>query len=208
MKVDAVIFDVDGTLWDSTDVVAGAWNKATAEAGVEREPLTGDILKTVFGKPMNVIADELFPDATQEKKDYLLKICCGYEHAALEEYEEDLLFPGVREVFEKLSEKCKVYVVSNCQSGYIELFLKKNNLGAYVTDTECYGDTLLSKGENIKLIMERNNIQNAFYVGDTMGDFNATKVAGIPFVYVKYGFAKVEGAWKEVDDIREVLDLV
>ena len=77
-----------------------------------------------------------------------------------------------------------------------------------MTDIECYGNTLLSKGENIKLVIERNGIQNGFYVGDTMGDFNAAKFAEIPFVYVKYGFAKVEGAWKEVDDIREVLELV
>ena len=114
----------------------------------------------------------------------------------------------IDELVEKLSKECKVYVVSNCQCGYIELFLEKNNLEQYVTDIECYGNTLLSKGENIKLVIERNHIQNAFYVGDTLGDFNASKFAEIPFVYAKYGFAKVEGAWKEVDDIREVLDLV
>ena len=208
MKLDAVIFDVDGTLWDSTDVVAGAWNQAVKEAGVEREPLTGAILKTVFGKSMDKIADELFPNATREAKDQILDTCCHYEHEALMEYEGNLLFPGVKEVFEEVSKKCKVCVVSNCQSGYIELFLKVNGLEQYVTDTECYGDTLLSKGENIKLIMDRNQIQNTFYVGDTSGDFNATKEAGIPFVFVKYGFGKVEGAWKEIDDIREVLKFI
>lgn len=208
MKIDAVIFDVDGTLWDSTDVVASAWNQATKEAGVEREPLTGDILKTVFGKPMNKIADELFPDATQEARDMILKTCCHYEHEALLNYKGSLLFPGVKELFEELSKKCKVYVVSNCQSGYIELFLKLNGMEEYVTDTECYGDTLLSKGQNIKLIMERNQIQNTFYVGDTIGDFNATKEAEVPFVFAKYGFGKVEGAWQEIDDIREVLNLI
>lgn len=208
MKYDAVIFDVDGTLWDSTDVVASAWNCAMDELGVKRDPITGDVLKKEFGKPMNIIVDNLFPMADQDTKDEILRRACMYEHELLIDHKESLLFPGVREVFETLSKQCKVYVVSNCQCGYIELFLKKNNLEQYVTDIECYGNTLLSKGENIKLVMERNNIQNTFYVGDTMGDFNASKFAGIPFVYAKYGFAKVEGAWKEVDDIREVLELV
>lgn len=208
MKYDAVIFDVDGTLWDSTDVVASAWNQAMEELGVVREPITGDILKTEFGKPMNIIVDNLFPMADQETKDEILRRACIYEHELLINHKENLMFPGVREVFEKLSKECKVYVVSNCQCGYIELFLEKNNLEQYVTDIECYGNTLLSKGENIKLVIERNYIQNAFYVGDTLGDFNASKFAEIPFVYAKYGFAKVEGAWKEIDDIREVLDLV
>ena len=119
-----------------------------------------------------------------------------------------MLYPRVTEVFEELSKKCKVGVVSNCQSGYIELFLKKNNLEHCVIDTECYGNTLLSKGENIKLLMKRNEIKNAIYVGDTIGDYNATVDAGIPFVFVKYGFGKVENPYKAIDDIREVLELV
>ena len=86
--------------------------------------------------------------------------------------------------------------------------MEKNGFKDYVTDIECFGDTLLSKGENIKLVIERNGFENAIYVGDTIGDYNATVFAGIPFVFVKYGFGKVEGAWKEVDDIREVLELV
>lgn len=27
LLIDSIIFDVDGTLWDSTDVVADAWNQ-------------------------------------------------------------------------------------------------------------------------------------------------------------------------------------
>ena len=209
MKIDAVIFDVDGTLWDTTDLVAEAWNHAVADFGIVREePITGDTLKKEFGKPMDIIMDNLFPEETKETREKLLVNCCHYEHEILENCKEDILYPGVKEVFEAIAKDRKVCIVSNCQSGYIELFMEKNGVGHLVTDTECFGDTLLSKGENIKLVLERNGFENAIYVGDTIGDYNATVHAEIPFVFVKYGFGKVEGAWKEVERISDVLDLL
>lgn len=209
MKIDAVIFDVDGTLWDTTDIAATAMNKAAAEFGIQDiEPFTGDILKREFGKPMNIIMDNLFPKEEESMKADVLKLYCEYLHEILKNAPKEILYPGVLEGFEALSKKCKVGVVSNCQSGYIELFLKRYGLEQYVVDTECYGDTLLSKGENIKLLMERNNIQNALYVGDTIGDYKAAVFAGTPFVFARYGFGKVENPYKAIDDIREVLELV
>lgn len=204
MRIDAIIFDVDGTLWDTTDVVAKAWNVAVQEAGIESEAITGDRLKKEFGKPMNVIADDLFPEA----KEHVMDLCCEYEHDFLEKCEENLLYPNVRDVIAELSKEHKIGIVSNCQSGYIELFLKKNNLEEYVTDIECFGNTLKSKGENIKAVIERNHFENSIYVGDTQGDYNATVAAGVPFVFAKYGFGNVDGEYEEIEEMSELLEFV
>ncbi len=202
-----IILDVDGTLWDTTEVVAGGWNQAIREVGGTAAVVTSDVLKREFGKPMDVIADNLFYDASSRQRALLLELCCRYEHDAIEENTDNLLFPGVKETIVNLSGKCSLFIVSNCQSGYIELFMKKVGIEAYITDYECFGDTGKSKGENIRLVMERNNLSDAVYVGDTQGDYEATLFAGIPFIFAKYGFGQAQGCYAAIDAFHELLDL-
>ena len=202
-----IIFDVDGTLWDSTEVVSLAWNKAIAEVGGTKAVVNAAILKREFGKTMKVIADDLFPDANETTKALLMKKCCDYEHEALEENEAELLYPAVVETIKELAQQHRLFIVSNCQSGYIELFMKKNGVEAYIEDWECFGDTGKVKGENIRLLMERNKLVEAVYVGDTQGDYEATQLAGVPFIFARYGFGKVENATQEIACFEELKEL-
>ncbi|HWR41074.1 MAG TPA: HAD family hydrolase [Patescibacteria group bacterium] len=204
--IRSIIFDVDGTLWDSTEVVAQAWNKAIAEVGGTAAVVTAADLKKLFGKTMKVIADELFPDVDERKKELLMGKCCWYEHVALEKNTANLLFPAVVETIKKLSLKYHLYIVSNCQAGYIELFMKKAGIEPYIRDWECFGNTGKGKGENILLLMKRNKITDAVYVGDTQGDYEATQLARIPFVFAGYGFGHVENCKKSISSITELLD--
>lgn len=76
-------------------------------------------------------------------------------------------------------------------------------------DYECNGNTGLSKGENIELIININNIKNAVYVGDTISDREACKYAKIPFIYASYGFGKVtEYDYKlnSIEDLKKVFN--
>lgn len=201
-----IIFDVDGTLWDTTEVVAKAWNKAISEVGGTAAVVSAAVLKKEFGKTMKVIADDLFYDADEKTKDLLMEKCCEYEHKALEENTDNLLFPDVVETIKKLSEKYRLFIVSNCQVGYIELFMKKAGVEPFIKDWECFGNTGKVKGDSIKLLVERNNLTDAVYVGDTQGDYEATQIAQIPFIFAKYGFGHVENC-REISGIKELLDL-
>lgn len=136
-----------------------------------------------------------------------MKQCCKYEHSTLIENTDNLLFPDVKETIIKLSEKYPLFIVSNCQSGYIELFMKKAGIEKYITDYECFGNTGKGKGENIKLVIERNYLDDVVYVGDTQGDYQATVFAKIPFVFAKYGFGNVENCYLAINDIKELLNL-
>ena len=202
-----IIFDVDGTLWDSTEVVAQAWNKAIAEVGGTKTVVNAAVLKREFGKTMKVIADNLFPDANEATKALLMKKCCDYEHEELEKNEVELLYPAVVKTIKELAQRHRLFIVSNCQSGYIELFMKKAGVESYIEDWECFGDTGKVKGENIRLLMERNKLSEAVYVGDTQGDYEATQLAGIPFIFARYGFGSVTVATQGIERFEDLLPL-
>lgn len=192
-----IILDIDGTIWNTTGVVANAWNRAVKEGNVPELKdlhITAEMLQKEFGKPMDVIADDLFGDIDPKVKADLLAKCCVYEHNEIAGCEDDLTYDKVIEVLIDLSKDHNLYIVSNCQDGYVELVIEKNKLGKYIKDFECFGHTGLQKDENILLLMKRNGIgmDEACYVGDTMGDYTATKKAGIPFVLAEYGFGEVE----------------
>lgn len=207
-----LIFDIDGTLWNTTGVVAGAWNRAVREKNVpELESLliTAEMLQKEFGKPMDVIADDLFGDIDARVKAELLSLCCIYEHDAIAECTEDLRYEGMTETLKALSKEHNLYIVSNCQDGYIELVMEKTGLTDFIKDFECFGHTGLQKDENIRLVMGRNGIadDDVVYIGDTFGDYTATKKAGIKFVFAGYGFGEVEAPDYRIERIGELLTL-
>ena len=192
MKFDSIILDVDGTIWNTTGIVADAWNLAFDKFFPQVPHVTADILKGQFGKPMDVIADNLFPMLSKDEKKLLMEKCCEMEQAALMENTKDIAYDGVIETIKNLSQKIPVFIVSNCQSGYIEVVMEKNGIAEYIRDFECFGNTGLLKDQNIRLIIERNNLKAAAYVGDTQGDYEACKKAGVPFIWAAYGFGRPE----------------
>lgn len=204
--MDCIILDIDGTLWDTTPIVAEAWNKALENRTDVAWRATADKLKALFGRPLPVIASMIFPELSEEQQLVLIDECCEEEHLALEKTPGHI-FEGVVETIKELSKKYKVCIVSNCQAGYIELTMKMLGIERYITDLECPGYTGLPKGENCKLLMERNGFQSAVYVGDTQGDCEAATFAGIPFVYCAYGFGNPEKYDYKIEKFSELLEL-
>lgn len=205
--MDGIIFDVDGTLWDSTDTVAESWNQAITEHSDLDIKIDRATLKQLFGKPMDEIYNAIFPQLSKEKQTSLGEICFSYENELLET-KPGVMYEGVLETLRALSQKTNLYIVSNCQCGYIEVLLKTTGLGAFIKDHLCFGDTQTSKGKTIRTLMDRNHLQDVIYVGDTLGDYEACKEADIPFVFVEYGFGEVTDAARRIESITELLDCI
>ena len=75
----------------------------------------------------------------------------------------------------------------------------------YFSDIECYGNNLLQKGDNIRLLADRNHLEEAVYVGDIQGDYDASRKAGIGFIHAAYGFGIVPEAQYKIQAFSELV---
>lgn len=205
--MDGIIFDIDGTLWDSSRPVLDAWNKVITDTTGPDRQISSDFLSGLFGLPMDKIAEALFPDSSPDEQLRLGKLCFDYENKYLETH-PGILYPGVKEAVPALAAKYNLFIVSNCQCGYIDVFLKTSGLAPFIQDTLCYGDTKTSKGQTIRTLMRKNNLKNVVYIGDTQGDANACKEADIPFIFVTYGFGEVPEASVRINNLTELENIL
>lgn len=208
IKTDGIIFDMDGTIWDNTPVFAPGWERACKDRGYDVK-FTAKTLQQLFGRTMTEIADACIPDDDPAKRYETLRLCEEYEMENLNASPEDTCYPGLAETIKTLSERTKLYIVSNCQAGYIETFIERSGLGDYFTDFICYGDNGLGKAQNIKGLVSKNNIKHPVYVGDIQGDKNACDAAGVDFIWAAYGYGEsVDSYVAKINDIRELSDII
>ena len=209
-----VIFDVDGTLWDSARQVTAAWQEV-----LDRHPETKDVKITVddmyryMGHTMYEISCMMLPGISEELRALIMQDCMENEDLYLRAHSGDF-YPGCMETIERLHEEgYRVYIVSNCQDGYIETLIEDAGwiLGPVevegdVQDFECYGRTGKKKGSNIRLLMERNGLpkESCVYVGDTAMDEAGAAQAGIRFIYASYGFGTVANPKAVIHEISEL----
>lgn len=189
--IDSIIFDIDGTLWDSTFVIADAWADIIREHYRPDVHYTAEDLKAQFGKLLPDIAKALFPNLPETEQLDLINRCCEAEHEALVRHSPGV-FPGMEETLAQLYEKYPLFIVSNCEAGYIDCLFRATGIGHFFKDSLCPGDTGRPKADNIRALVKKHQLKHPIYVGDTFGDYQATREAGVPFVFAAYGFGQVE----------------
>lgn len=210
MKLDGLIFDLDGTLWDASGACVMAWNKALQNKGITDYLITEQLAHSFAGKMLDDIFHQYFTFLPHEEYAAMADAYAEQEKFHMEAY-GGKLYPGVSELLRDLAEVYRLFIVSNCISGYIENFLRQHRLDYLFSDYECSGNTARPKAENIGMIISRNQLQNPVYVGDTMGDFEAAKRNQIPFIYAEYGFGRVTGALftaRHFQELKGILELI
>lgn len=198
----SLIFDLDGTLWDATDSLTVLWQRELHAVGIMRE-MTRERMIGGMGMGPEELAAHLAPELPVERRRPFFKHVTSLEPDFIPAFGAKL-YPGMVETLRYLAKDYKLMIASNCVDGYIECFLGYAGLTDTVTDFAHPGITGLSKAGNIRLLMERNKIDEAIMIGDALVDYTAAVEAGIPFIYASYGFGQVAEAKCSINAITEL----
>ena len=207
MNYESLIFDIDGTLWDSRALVAEGYNIQLRSENLAHLCVSAEDLKPLFGTVMTEIADVILASIPLSQRYALMDRCMETENQYLHQNPCQIGYAGIKETMATLAKNHRLFIVSNSQCGYPELCIQKLGLGDYISGHLCFGDTGTEKGETILRLMERHNITDACYIGDTQGDCDAADHAGIPFIFAAYGFGAPSHYVAKIEKFEDLLEL-
>ncbi len=193
IQPDSIVFDLDGTLWDTCDACAIAWNVVLARGEISFRTITGDDVRAVTGRSHEECIRVTFAGLEEAEIQWLVEETMTEDVVQIRA-SGGALYPGVAKGLKHLSEQHQLAIVSNCQSGYIEMFYELSGLQSLFVDQECWGNTGEPKSENLRRVIERRQFKSPVMVGDTPGDQKAAIDNKIPFAHVSYGFQNCEGS--------------
>ena len=198
----ALIFDLDGTLWDAVDALTAVWSREMRAAGITRTLSHADMVGGMGLGPVELAA-HLVPELPPERRKPFFDHVTRVETEFIPQYGATL-YPDLVETLTALSKDYLLMIASNCVHGYIEAFMGYAGVTDLISDFAHPGVTGLPKAGNIRLLMERNGITEAAMVGDTVLDYEAACGANVPFIHAAYGFGAVPAAKWRIDRLSEL----
>ena len=204
-RVDSIVFDLDGTLWDTCPACAVGWNQVRDRNRISFRDVTADNVRSVAGKPHEACIREIYQGLDEAELRILIDQTRTEDVRVVRELGGSL-YPGVADGLRRLASRYPLFVVSNCQSGYIEMFLDTTELASCFRDHECWGNTGLPKAVNLARVIERNQLQAAVFVGDGEGDEEAALACEVPFVHAAYGFGRSRAPLATIGAFDELVE--
>lgn len=187
-KYEIAVFDVDGTLLDTTEGVLAAVKYTISEMGLA--PLREEQLLTFIGPPIQ----DSFAKAYHLEGEILQTIATCFRNR-YKDYELFKAAPyvGIYDVFDALSDRgVKLAVATYKRQDYAEAILRHFNFDRYTNIL--YGadhENKLKKVDIIRKCMDDLGIHDynrAVMIGDSSHDAIGAKQIGMDFIGVTYGF--------------------
>lgn len=189
--VDAIFFDLDGTLADTREDIARSLNHALGRLG--RPPLPLERVKRIIGDGFRTLLERALDTTDPGPVEEGLAVFAPHylEHCA----DHTILYPGVRETLERLSSK-KLAVVTNKPQAHTRAILKVLAVNDFFREILA-GDSLPVRKPKPEPLLEaarRLGVEpgRTLMVGDSPGDIQAGKAAGSLTCGVTFGYRAAE----------------
>ncbi|ADI32752.1 HAD family hydrolase [Staphylothermus hellenicus] len=211
--IKAVLFDMDGTIINSVELIAECWSKAFKKHGIRVEPQN---IYRVVGLPADIILEKY----TRTKNAQLHNSILEQARKCFEEKMDPntLLYNDALETINQLRKNnklCGIVTSSSCKRT-IDL-LKKLNIIEFFDTIQCYHGKLRGKPHPDLLLSALNKLgikpSQAIYVGDSYIDYLTARNTGVLFVLVKRSWNThiidecIESCIV-ISDLREINNLV
>ena len=192
--IDTVVFDFDGTIMDTNDVIIGSWQHVYRTLRGKEGDL--NYILSTFGEPLEYSMMTSFPEVDVEES---VKI---YRDWHRERFLDMIkLFPGITEMLQEVKARgYKTGIASSRLRLTLEQGLNKYDLGKYFDAIVAVEDT-----ENPKpapdIVLKTLDLldakpENAIMIGDSRLDILCAHNAGVPAVLVSWS-ATLAGKTKE-----------
>jgi phosphoglycolate phosphatase len=205
MIYDAIIFDIDGTIWNASSASAKGWNLGLESLGMYQRVTAGQ-MESVAGNTYEKCVDILLP-GERTKRPELVKVLNQHETTVVSE-DGGEFYKGAINGITQLAHSYRVFLVSNCQEWYLNLFLGFSHLAAVFTGFDCHGKSGLPKHEMLARMTRDYSLKNPLYVGDTASDETAAALVGISFIHAAWGFGKPEGKVAFANSFHDLLSYI
>lgn len=182
-----VIFDFDGTLANTIDLVARIYNEHAAEFGSD----------TVSADEFPKLQKMGYKKALKAKKlrwHVLPRVVVVVRREMRQHMNEVKPYAGIKDMLEELKYKgVSIGVLTSNDGALVHEFLDSHNFPMF--DFVVSEKTIFGKDKALRRIMERHDLDknNVIYVGDEPRDVSASKKADIKVIGVTWGFGGIPG---------------
>jgi phosphoglycolate phosphatase len=204
--IDSMIFDLDGTLWDSRQPVAEARNNVVKKLGLNLPDFTAEDVQKTMGLPMDKVYQMCFSSISREEYAEVRRHLDAEISSVVME-RGARIYSEVENTLVALTKRFPLFIVSNCSQRYLATYFDWSGHQRFFKDSLCNGSNGLPKSENIRLIVQRNGLKRPVYIGDMSGDHSAAVEAGVEYIHVDYGFGNPNGECQRIAAFSELTHL-
>ena len=199
-----IIFDMDGTLVDSSVTIVNAINHVRKNLSLE--PMDTELILEKVNDPHLNPAKFFY-----EVEDFTPQHEAWFSGYYTDNHEKELqLYKGIEDLLKRLKERgFKLAIATNAYRGSTIESLSHLKILDYFESLACYDD--VGRGKPAPDMLEKNlkdlNIEakDAFFVGDSERDLLASKSANIDYVMINWGFSDYEDAISHVDELEKAI---